>query len=395
MPNKAHKTIYKYKVSVLSPIHIGSGNSFELNYNMFYKNNSLYLCDEFKLMDYFLTKNPKLEYFEKEKMLLKFTEFIKNSKEIPFIRKIENNFILRNKPLLEHISSQVIKDNQILSLPYIPGSSIKGGLRTAILNGIVPGKENNKIIFNQTRNSDCQKIFNALDNKKFFKNNSLNKDRFKPNDEDFINVFKDLYISDSQSLKTKVYQSINMKKLKDHQDKRKNGNIERCKNFLECIIPEQTFEITITDKNSNKIFENLDNICTDFYKKWFEEEDYYFLDKDNKKEKDSKEEKDENKKNEYYNFLNKEQWSIIKEKVEKTKNGFLLNVGRFSGAERKTLNDYRRIQNSKAFNKDNKKDTSTTSARTYVLSSPKEVTNEKFYTNKLLPFGWLLFEKIN
>ena len=47
----------KYKITTLSPLHIGSGEEYELNFNLLYKDGFIYIYDEFKLVEFFILKN--------------------------------------------------------------------------------------------------------------------------------------------------------------------------------------------------------------------------------------------------------------------------------------------------------------------------------------------------
>jgi len=106
------------------------------------------------------------------------------------IELCETKFPYLDKPLLEHISTQ--------NKPIVTGSSIKGAIETAIFNLLVEG------------NDRVKDIKDSLTNFKF------NQDRFEKNhttDKDFINIFRNLKISDStEDLETKIYKSLNMKK---------------------------------------------------------------------------------------------------------------------------------------------------------------------------------------
>ena len=68
-------------------------------------------------------------------------------------------------------------------------------------------------------------------------------------------------------------------------------------------------------------------------------------------------------------------------------NQFLLNIGRFSGAELKSIEEIRRLSRTGA-------DVDwETSARTYALE--KNIQDNTYFENSLLPFGWLLCELVD
>ncbi|WP_158654053.1 type III-A CRISPR-associated RAMP protein Csm5 [Helicobacter cetorum] len=369
MPNKAHKTIYKYKVSVLSPIHIGSGNSFELNYNIFYKNGFLYLYNEFQIVDFLQEQGfGKIE-----------SDVVKTNliEKISPIRKIKNSFCkIGESPILEHISSQNTSNNisQNILYPYIPGSSIKGSLRTAILNALILNPKTcmdmSNILNKNIKDSIKQDKFvtlkntNKKNNKKTFYNNEY--------DKDFVKIFRCLNVSDSmEKLDTKIYKTIN---LKIGEDKH-NPNTE-ISSYVECIIPNQTFEITIADTSSNffkkEMFGNLGEICKEFYQSFFDDEKPLL----NKVNFDNTIIKD---------IINKDHKNYLSNQC------FLLNVGRFSGAEKKSFNEkYRNIE---IYKKKRFYYQEFSTTKNYALES--HIENDQIARDMLLPFGWLLFEKIN
>lgn len=189
----------KYKITVLTPLHIGTGNSYSQNFNMLCKGGFVYFYDEFKLVDFLLSKD---EYIPEDFNKLK--EKIKNYKDEIIksnlhLRKIKNDFSsLENKDVLENVSSS--------NKPIVAGSSIKGAIRTAVLNSLQLKDE---------RNED---LYNSLKNKNIYKNRfSKGRKTEDTFDEDFKSLFTYLKISDSieSNLNTQIFKSINIKKIKN------------------------------------------------------------------------------------------------------------------------------------------------------------------------------------
>ena len=342
----------RIKITTLSPIHISSGNDYEKNFNLIQKENSVYIYDEFKIVEYFLHENMTIKANINE-----FKKQVENNKNKILSaniqkRVIETNFLDVNKPLLEQISTN--------NNPIIPGSSIKGAIRTAILDCLYARADQNE------SNLRCEDIYKILRNKKIDINRFIDKKGhyIETFDKDFATIFKYLKFSDSfDKLKTKVYKTINIKKESDIQHYRQERT-EELINFVEAIEPNQRFEIEFEDISSErynkKIFSNIGNIANRYYIPWYQDELQYYFKAPLKATKD------------------------IFEKLKKLNNNiFLLNIGRFSGAERKSINGLRRIKNSKADDK------STTTTRTYALE--KDIKNELF-EKSLYPFGWLLCE---
>jgi len=329
----------RYKITTLSPIHISSGEDYENNFNMLYDNGYVYIYDEFKIAQFFIDKNVEIpsNFDTLKQNISKFRKEIISSNI--HIRKIESEFSKIDKILFENISTA--------SKPIITGSSLKGSIRTAILDSMT----------NKTLKWDRITLT--------FRNKDFDEKRFKSKfDNDLANLFKYLKISDSfNDLNTKIYKTINMKKDIEHQSSRES-KVKHLVNLVECIKPNQNFEITIDDISDEIFFKSMGTVCNKFYIPWFKDETTNYF---------------------------KAPTNASKATFEKLKslnnNCFLINIGRFAGAERKSINDLRYIKNSKADDK------TTTSARTYALE--RLANDEVYFEKELVPFGWLLCELID
>ncbi|MCT7516930.1 RAMP superfamily CRISPR-associated protein [Aliarcobacter cryaerophilus] len=312
----------KYKITTLSPLHIGSGEEYELNFNLLYKDGFIYIYDEFKLVEFFILKNieipTKIEALKEN--ILRFKDEIIASNLHK--RKIFSSFTQISKPVLEQVSTQ--------NNPIITGSSIKGAIKTAY-------------------------IYRMVQNDKFKKEqDTLHKL------DDYIaktkTIFRNLKISDSFTpLSTQIFKSINIKKEKSHQSKR-GEKVNQIANFTESIKVGESTEITINI--SDKYFDDLKTVCNEYYQLAFNKEfDNYFLNK------------------------------LKFPKINLKPNQFLLNIGRFSGAELKSIEEIRSLSRTGA-------DVDwETSARTYALE--KNIQDNTYFENSLLPFGWLLCELVD
>ncbi len=324
----------KYELTILSPVHISSGEEFELNYNLLEKDGFVYIYDEYRLVDFFIANDiliPSNLNSLKKLIEDKSDEIISSGLHL---RKIESSFSTISKPLLENITTA--------QNPIITGSSIKGSLRTAILDCMTNNPDN------------CKALIQNCKDKRFDEN------RFKKRfDDDLANIFKYLKVTDSLfSFETKVYKTINVKKDKSHQGNREI-KVENIANYVEAIRPNQIFQIEITDTHEDRIFQDLGKYCNQFYIPFFGDDEKQFFSKS----------------------------GYLRDKVKKLSNTvFLINVGRFSGAERKSLNNLRDIKASRADDK------STTSARTFALE--KNTSDNVYFEHALLPFGWILCEKV-
>ena len=312
----------RYKITTLSPLHIGSGEQYELNFNLLYKDGFIYIYDEFKLVEFLILKNieipTKIEALKEN--ILRFKDEIIASNLHK--RKIFSSFTQISKPVLEQVSTQ--------NNPIITGSSIKGAIKTAY-------------------------IYRMVQNDKFKKEqDTLHKL------DDYIaktkTIFRNLKISDSFTpLSTQIFKSINIKKEKSHQSKR-GEKVNQIANFTESIKVGESTEITINI--SDKYFDDLKTVCNEYYQLAFNKEfDNYFLNK------------------------------LKFPKINLKPNQFLLNIGRFSGAELKSIEEIRSLSRTGA-------DVDwETSARTYALE--KNIQDNTYFENSLLPFGWLLCELVD
>lgn len=342
----------KYKITALSPIHIGSGNEYELDFNLLYKDGFIYVYDEFKLVEFFISKNIEIpiEIESLKENISNFKEEIISSNLHK--RKILSSFSNIAKPLMEQVSTQ--------SQAIITGSSIKGAIRTAYLykmfkNGVVKKEfDSLQIIendlfkesdFNRKKELEKQKkrILSEIDKTFTFRTKT---------------VFKNIKISDSlKPLSTQVFKSINIKKEKSHQSNR-SEKVNKIANFIESIKETESSEIMINILDTDeKYFDDLSFVCNDFYESKFEEE--------------------------FRNYFLKERFS----KLTLKPNQFLLNIGRFGGAELKSVYEIRSLPRTGS---NNDKETS---ARTYALE--KDIQDNIYFEDSLLPFGWLLCELID
>lgn len=333
----------RYLATVISPIHIGSGEQYEENYNLLQKSGYVYIYDEFKIGE-FLLKSKLLtaaNAYDFKSLVRKNREAIIASNT--HLRKIPASLTV-NKPLYVNASTQ--------NMPFIGGGSVKGALRTAVIDSLKNSPEKS------------QKVLSELVSKQItaqrFVNNGKNIETF---DEDFINIFKLLKITDSiGELKTKIYKTVNIKKNKNYQEERAN-RVEELECFVECIEPKQTFEISIDDVSEKGIFDNLGTICNAYNIPNYKIDSGYYFKAPSKITQETA------------------------DKLSKLGNGiFLLNVGKFGGAEQKSINGLRSIKMVKEVDK------TQTTARTFALE--KTAQNKTYFEKELLPFGWLLIEAI-
>ncbi len=244
---------YKLFLKAVTPVHIGNGEEYE-PFAYVVKNGKMYLIDEKKFAD-FMKQEGKSEDFLKvceTGNILKIRSFIyRNFKEStsfaeievsPEFEKLYNKNIENTASNQHKIINQLVvmktQKNSFSYLPIIPGSSIKGAIRTAILDTIAKLKQKpeEKFILKNNRQLESY-LLNYLDvrekdDKKFYS----------------INVKKDplkfLKISDFTLVKggTIVDKVTNIQRFGSDRDK--------VYQFLELIKPGSIFEGTISIEES-------------------------------------------------------------------------------------------------------------------------------------------------
>lgn len=340
--------MFKCKVTVLSPLHIYSGNEYERDFNLLQDDTAVYIYDEFAIAQFFIDNGVEIPTnFNELKELIKHYEKQIINANI-HIRKIDSNLFNFDKPLF---FSQVATANK----PIVSGSSIKGAIRTAYIAKLVNDGDFDHEIDNLNAIEGRLRTTFSHDEKKKLQKNK--KDILKKINSTINTKTKSLFqhikISDSfEDIATKVYKTINIKKERNHQANRAE-KVKQLSNYIEAIVPEQTFYIYVDKKDPE--FEKIVDTCNDFYEKNYKKDfEYYFSDK------------------QQYKKLNLDE------------NSFLLNIGKFSGAELKSIEEIRSLQ------KTGSDVDFETTTRTFALQSDN--AKLPFFENALLPFGWIKCE---
>ena len=288
----------KIKATLLSPVHIGSGEMYEPT-NFVIDGDYLYY---FKEEDFYkkLPQNDKKEFLNlAENNVIKLWKFIASRKEL--IRQIYKYKVKVTSGLKEHYfnslgkPTQISKSNQqtfnqfqiqkALRLPnknylYIPGSSIKGAINTALeemFSWYEDAKYHKEIIISDAK---AKRVFEMI-------GYALNKERF----EDDMTGPKSLIevIMSTPSQKSEFEFSIDFKKFKD---------VDRHMDIQDVI-----------------------KACNEHYFPLFKD---MFKDKEIKKVLGNK-------------------FKAEFENLKLSQNQFLLRVGRHSGARAVTIEDKRKI----------------------------------------------------
>lgn len=123
---------YRLEIRTLSPVHIGSGKKLGA-IDFVLKNQNVFVIDDTKLFEW-IAAQPN-----SEKLSLMLADTIKQGQLKPFL---DQNFPSNLNEIIAYTIHSQGSPREILSFirteshqPYIPGSSIKGALRSAVLRG--------------------------------------------------------------------------------------------------------------------------------------------------------------------------------------------------------------------------------------------------------------------
>ncbi len=159
-----HLVSYRMKLKILSPVFVGGGEESELNkleYILDKKNRKILVLDENKWSQ-FLNQSRLLEDYMNHIILLSKVQKSRKGERPPQFRGAVAEWLQRKNIPMNRIQQCVkysvktdlykphdlkcfIKDKDMK--PYIPGSSIKGAIRTALLHYIVKGSPDIKKYF--------------------------------------------------------------------------------------------------------------------------------------------------------------------------------------------------------------------------------------------------------
>lgn len=132
-------TRYELTIEVLSPLHVGSGAVLMQDLDYRVREDRVYVFDQDALMDLVLSRaeevsssGQELSTVTEALMGMTLDDFEKAGYLLPGDYDPESSlfrYVLRGRPRMRQIQEQ-IKD--VFGEPYLPGSSLKGGLRTAL-----------------------------------------------------------------------------------------------------------------------------------------------------------------------------------------------------------------------------------------------------------------------
>jgi CRISPR-associated protein Csm5 len=233
----------KIKLTILTPTHIGSGNIYKNNINYIISKKHLHLLDYKKIYNHKLLG---------EKFINDLYLCIENKKDIKFPESINFSEIAYRsipcetsltKDFHEYITSASYQ-------PYIPGSSIKGFINTAIL-----------VDYLNTHKNENDKI-----DPKFYKYNEFNINLSNVFSKNFSRLIRcsDAYFPKNS---TAISQSITFV-LKEDESWEKRDNLT---NLVETLLPQTSTTSFIHLFNEEKIKDYLLNeIDKNYFKNFYQ-----------------------------------------------------------------------------------------------------------------------------
>ncbi len=388
---------YTLKYTPLSPVHIGADESYEPG-NYVIEDGALYGFDTQVAMQG-LTEQDRQQLLSivnaksDDRMLTQLQAFFYRQREkliayadtaIPTASGVQELYQKRIGKTAQHEGrgNRVINKleidrtfyNPVTNFPLLPGSSIKGAIRTAMLD-----KENNgrRLTHNNERNKEMQT--------RLFDNGQFHSDPFR-----LVAIGDAEWQGGDQRPNRQIQFAVNRKRkniLKDGKPVQSQAEASNLYQLLECIAPYhyQSFNgsISIHQLDSvqhapNKLpsphlqwsIIDIAKACNQFYIPLLQREADLMLERKLINQT-------------WYQQLIHQFENGVLEKIQNNR-AFLLRLGRHSGAEALTLNHVRSIKIMQA-----KKNNSTyeKEPKTWWFSADKINARES-----LLPFGWVFVE---
>ena len=122
------KATVAMKIEVLSPIHIGNGEKLHRDLDFVIRQGSTYVIDESRFIEWAV---PNADEMSSDLLSMKPGDLLANEKDLDALPLWR--YVMQGKPEKNEINAH-IKD--VYGHVYLPGSSIKGMLRTAFLRGL-------------------------------------------------------------------------------------------------------------------------------------------------------------------------------------------------------------------------------------------------------------------
>ena len=265
---KSDYKTFKFTLRTMAPVHIGSGEKYTSR-EFIYENDSFYFPDMGKFYASMVAKGLDRKF---EAFLMEHGKRAVNNRLVSFTYdnrikdrnfggyKIKESDYENDKSSLGTLNeiSKIVRDG--FGQPYIPGSSLKGAIRTILLNSHPEWKEANFATGRKGKEKEDKTVvpWGA-----------------KPG-KDFDDLFNEIRVSDSQSLKIngidfKNEDIILVQKL-DKSSKESGDKLRALPLYREALPPFTVaeFTITTTTERAASMMRSLGQLSFDFYKSYKE-----------------------------------------------------------------------------------------------------------------------------
>lgn len=264
---------YKMKLKTLAPLYIGSGKEVTKKQYIF-ANNKIYVVDVPKFLKFIADKNltdKYMTFLQNDDPRIKLKDFlekygIRNYDDITayVLKGVEN---IDNKRSLKNVSLCI---KNAYNEPYIPGSSIKGMLRTVILwNMIYDTPEDDRKL--QGIKKDAKHEAKTSDGRSIKRNLGRISDILEKNyltkniEEKDVSIMRGLIVGDSKPV------SLDNIVLCQKIDVSPNGKEKTINTMRECIRPNVDIEFDLTIDSSvlgfdiETLLKYIENYSKDYY----------------------------------------------------------------------------------------------------------------------------------
>ena len=390
---------FRLDVTTLGPVHIGTGDDMDpTNYVLDKESEALFEYspdtlfkileerDRTKLLD-LVSKNvtdrtiPKIQKFilSKQSALIAHAERAVRvcNGVVTLYKKRIGTVAQQNTGAVNRLEIERTFSDSVTGTPILPGSSLKGAIRTALLNAELNSVSASEPPVPNEKSLEIQK--------RLFKYSGFETDPMR-----LVHVADTIWAQDKKNdelpAETVVLFAVNRKKkpvLKNGREILSQAQQKGLYQLLETIPPFQhrAFRSQLTlyrpDMDHNKLpakqfrwtVEKIAKACNNFYLRDFGKEAKALQKRDFLDQA-------------WYETVNSLLGGGLRERIDSNR-AFLLRVGRHSGAESVTLDGVRKIE----IRKGNKSPDLLDHSTTWWLASHNKDDN----TN-LLPFGWVLVE---
>jgi CRISPR type III-A-associated RAMP protein Csm5 len=322
---------FNVKLTVETPIHIGNAEFYTpTDYDI--QGNEFYVIDQKKL----------LKKISSDKML--YNDFLKNCEEyntkntelLKFIRNEAKNlykytvkidekakdYITRNSDEISRAPIDKFIRNNLDDTVYIPGSAVKGAIRSSIIEVIFRKllKEEGNLC--KQESSGRVKILESIDsnNQKSIEKILNSRLGFDAKDD----ILKYVLVSDFSPVSAETQICFPVNKVGDNQND--------IKALLECVMPKSSFEGTITFKK--EFFDSFNRLLNKI------KQDLEEFNKENYEDFNSETLKKWIRAHYGHKVYNCEE---INRKITYSKNGCLIKLGKHAGGVSKTIAGLRKI----------------------------------------------------